>query len=146
MHAHDTMSTLTDASTSAPPQAYVNLQKHRTGIDRLAHAGLHSLAGFRVAWREQAFRQEVGLLVITTPMALWIGQSWVEMALLIGVTLVLLMVELLNTGIEITVDRVGMEWHPLSKAAKDVGSAAVLVACLAWFAVWAAAVVGRLSA
>lgn len=128
------------------PRAYVNPQKTRTGIDRLVRATLHSQAGLRVAWREQAFRQEVGLLVVTAPLALWIGRSWVEMALLVGATLMLLMVELLNTGIEITVDRVGMEWHPLSKAAKDVGSAAVLLGCLTWLAVWVAAIASRLSA
>jgi len=135
-----------DPPTPTTSRGYVNLQKSRTGIHRLLHAALHSLAGLRVAWREQAFRQEVGLLVVTTPLALWIGRSWVEMAMLIGATLVLLMVELLNTGIEIAVDRVGLEWHPLSRAAKDVGSAAVLLACLSWLAVWGAAMVSRWSA
>lgn len=132
------------AQASAEPLAFVNPQKRRTGFDRFLHASLHSMAGLRVAWREAAFRQEVGLLVITTPLALWLGRSWVEAALLVGATLALLTVELLNTGIEIVVDRVGMEWHPLSKAAKDVGSAAVLVACLSWLAVWATAAASRL--
>lgn len=84
-------------------------------------------------------------MVATTPVAFWIGRSWVETALLMGTTLVSLVVELLNTGIDIAVDRVGMEWHPLSKAAKDMGSAAVLLACLPWLAVWAAAIANRVS-
>lgn len=132
-----------DRSPLSSPHPYVNLQKSRTGVNRLFHASLHSWAGLRTGWRERAFRQEVGLLIATIPLALWVGQTWVEVALLIGPVAILLIVELLNTAIEVTVDRVGMEWHPLSKAAKDLGSAAVLLACLACCAVWAAAVADK---
>ena len=145
MQSRKKASPVTDPFCPGAPGTYVNLQKGRTGLSRLRHAAQYSLAGLRVAWHEQAFRQEVGLLLLTTPVAFWLGQSWVEVTLLIGATLMLLIVELLNTGIEKVVDRIGTGWHPLSAAAKDLGSAAVLLSCLVWLLVWAAAIASRLS-
>jgi diacylglycerol kinase (ATP) len=73
------------------------------------------------------------------PWAFWLGQSWVETALLAGTVLLVMIVELLNTGIESAVDRIGPEWHDLSKRAKDMGSAAVLLSLLLCAGVWLAA-------
>ena len=73
------------------------------------------------------------------PLAFWIGQSWVETALLAGTVVMVMVVELLNTGIESAIDRIGPEWHALAKRAKDMGSAAVLLSVLLCVGVWAAA-------
>lgn len=75
------------------------------------------------------------------PAALWLGQSWVEISLLAGSVLHVLTIELLNTAVERAVDRVGPEWHPLSKAAKDAASAAVLVSLLLAIGIWLGAIV-----
>jgi diacylglycerol kinase (ATP) len=115
-------------------------QKSRTGIARIVHAGGYSLAGLRVGWRETAFRQEVLLAMVMIPAAFWLGQGWVQVALLVGVVVLVMVVELLNTAIERTVDRVGPEWHALSKQAKDLGSAAVLLSLLLAGGVWLAAI------
>ena len=109
----------------------------RTGLRRLWFATLYSLAGLRSAWRtEAAFRQEVVAAAVLVPVAFWVGQSPVERLLLIGSLLLVLIVELLNTAVEATVDRFGQEAHPLSGRAKDLGSAAVclslLLAGLTW--------------
>ncbi len=99
------------------------------GIPRLMAAARYSLAGLRAAFAsEEAFRLEVIVLVVGTPIALWLGESAVEKVLLIGSLLLLMIVELLNTGIEVLVNRVGADYHELSGKAKDIGSAAVLVA------------------
>ena len=99
-----------------------------TGLRRIINATLFSMAGFRVAWRDEAaFRQELLLCVVLIPTAFWLGRTAVERSLLIGSCLVVLIVELLNTGIENVVDRFGAERHPLSGQAKDMGSAAVFV-------------------
>jgi diacylglycerol kinase (ATP) len=79
------------------------------------------------------------------PTSLWLGQSWVERALLAGSVLLVLIVELLNSGIEASIDRVGLQWHALSKRAKDLGSAAVLLSLLLWFGTWAGALWQRIS-
>ncbi|MFV8781060.1 diacylglycerol kinase [Microbulbifer sp. SA54] len=109
----------------------------KTGISRLIDATGYSWAGLLATWRnEAAFRQEVTLAIILIPAALWLGNTGVERALLIGVTLLVMIVELLNSAIEAVVDRIGPEKHPLSKIAKDTASAAVSLSLLLWLASW----------
>ncbi|WP_219219910.1 diacylglycerol kinase [Variovorax boronicumulans] len=122
-------------SDSAP----VNPQKSRTGLRRVWHAALISIDGYRAGWREPAFRQEVVCAVVMLPAAFWVGRSWVESALLIATVVLVLVVELLNSGIEAAIDRIGPEWHSFSKDAKDMGSAAVLLSILLCGGVWLAA-------
>lgn len=109
----------------------------RTGISRVWHATRYSWLGLRAAWRsEAAFRQESVLTVILIPVAFWWGRNPVEWGILIGSCLLVLAVELLNSGIEAITDRVGEERHELSGRAKDMGSAAVLMSLLMVVAVW----------
>ncbi len=109
-----------------------------TGIRRIILAAGYSWKGFKACFRhEAAFRQELGLSVILLPLALWLGESAVERALMIGVWLIVPVVELLNSGIEAVVDRISDEHHPLAGRAKDVGSAAVFLAFANAAAVWA---------
>ncbi|MBO9647101.1 MAG: diacylglycerol kinase [Variovorax sp.] len=117
----------------------VNPQKDRRGLVRVWHATLISLHGLREGWREPAFRQEILFSIVMLPAAFWVGRSWVETALLVAVLALVLIVELLNTGIEAAIDRVGPEWHSFSKKAKDLGSAAVLLSILLCGGVWIAA-------
>nr|WP_211331894.1 diacylglycerol kinase [Inmirania thermothiophila] len=99
----------------------------------------HSLRGLRAAWRdEEAFQLEVAAAVVLLPAAFWLGRDGTERALLAGSVLLVPLVELLNSAVEATVDRIGTEHHPLAGQAKDLGSAAVLVALLLAAAVWAA--------
>ena len=121
-------------------------QKLRTGFDRLWHATGYSLAGLRAAWGETAFRLEALLSLVLLPAAFWLGRTWIEAALLAGSVLLVLIVELLNTAIESAIDRVGPEWHPLSKRAKDMGSAAVLLSVLLAAGIWIAALAQRFTA
>lgn len=116
----------------------VNPQKGRTGFSRMWHATGYSLAGLRAGWDEAAFRLEACLAFVMLPLSFWIGRGWVEVALLAGSILLVMMVELLNTGIETAIDRVGLERHPLSKRAKDMGSAAVFLSLLLAGGIWAA--------
>ena len=117
----------------------VNPQKARTGINRMWHATRYSLDGLRAGWGEAALRQEALAAIMLLPAALWLGQSWVERCLLVGTVLLVLIVELLNTGIETAIDRIGLEWHDLSKRAKDMGSAAVFLSLLLCLCTWAGA-------
>ena len=128
-------------SAQAPPAsgAAVNPQKARTGINRMWHATRYSLDGLRAGWGEAALRQEALAAIMLLPAALWLGQSWVERCLLVGTVLLVLIVELLNTGIETAIDRIGLEWHDLSKRAKDMGSAAVFLSLLLCLCTWAGA-------
>ncbi len=119
--------------------APVNPQKSRKGLRRIWHAMLISLEGYRAGWREPAFRQEVLCAVVMLPAAFWVGRSWVEVAILAATVVLVLIVELLNSGIEAAIDRIGPEWHSFSKNAKDMGSAAVLLSVLLCAAVWLAA-------
>ena len=118
----------------------VNPQKARTGLSRVWHALGYSIHGLQAAWYDKAFRQEAIFAVILIPSAFWIGQTWVEIALLIGGVLLVMIVELLNTGIESAIDRIGPEWHALAKRAKDMGSAAVLMSLLFCLGIWIAAI------
>ncbi|MGE8442413.1 MAG: diacylglycerol kinase [Comamonas testosteroni] len=128
-------------SASSPDP--VNPQKSRTGLSRVLHAGGYSLAGLKAGWHEKAFQQEAIYAVVMIPLALWLGQSWEQAALLAGSVILVLIVELLNTGIEAAIDRIGPEWHELSKKAKDMGSAAVFLALCLCGAIWAAALYHR---
>ena len=120
--------------------AMSNEFKGRTGIDRIVRAAGHSLSGLRLAYEgESAFRQELWLAVVLLPAAFWLGRGWVQIALLAGSVLLVMIVELLNSGIEAVVDRVSYDWHELSKRAKDLGSAAVLLSLLLCGGIWAAA-------
>lgn len=123
--------------------APANPQKTRTGLHRLWHATEYSLQGLRTAWGETAFRQEAIAALVLVPAAFWLGRGWVEIALLAGTVVLLMVVELLNTGIEAAIDRIGPEWHELSKRAKDMGSAAVLLSLLLCAGVWGAALYQR---
>jgi diacylglycerol kinase (ATP) len=108
-----------------------------TGLRRIVNATYFSFAGFRAAWRDEAaFRQEALLCIVLVPAAFWLGQTAVERALLIGSCLIVLIVELLNTGIENVVDRVGHEPHRLSGQAKDLGSAAVFTSLVLTLVIW----------
>jgi len=134
--------------SSRPPEALApaNPQKLRTGLNRIWHATGYSLQGLRSGWDEPAFRQEAAAAIVLLPLAFWLGQGWVQVALLAGSVLLVMIVELLNTGIETVVDRIGPEWHDLSKRAKDMGSAAVLLALLLATGIWTAAIVEGLLA
>lgn len=117
-----------------------NEYKGRTGIDRIVRAAGHSWSGLRLAYAgESAFRQEIWLAMPMLPAAFWLGRDWVQVALLAGSVLLVLIVELLNSGIEAVVDRVSYEWHELSKRAKDLGSAAVMLSLILCAGIWAAA-------
>lgn len=121
-------------------QEPVDAQKRRTGLTRMAHAFRYSLAGLRAGWGETAFRQEALAAVLMIPAAFWLGSTWVETALLTAAVVLVMVVELLNTGIETAIDRIGPEWHDLSKRAKDMGSAAVLLSLLLCAGIWVAAI------
>jgi diacylglycerol kinase (ATP) len=122
------------------PHEPVDAQKRRTGLTRMAHAFGYSLDGLRAGWGETAFRQEALAAMVLIPTAFWIGRTWVETALLASSVVLVMVVELLNTGIETAIDRIGPEWHDLSKRAKDMGSAAVLLSLLVCAGIWVAAI------
>jgi diacylglycerol kinase (ATP) len=133
---------------SLPPDtlAPANPQKTRSGLNRVWHAAGYSLEGLRAGWGETAFRQEALAAIVLLPAAFWLGRSWVETALLAGSVLLVMIVELLNTGIETAIDRIGPEWHDLSKRAKDMGSAAVLLSLVVAAGIWVAAIAYRVAA
>lgn len=107
------------------------------GIKRLTNAFGFSMQGFKAAYKhEEAFRQEVFVLALAVPLAIWLGEGAIEIILLIGSVLLLLVIELINSAIEATVDRFGGEIHELSGRAKDMGSAAVLVMSVIVAMVW----------
>ena len=115
----------------------MNRDKPR-GFTRLFRAFAASRKGLIGAYRcEAAFRQELALALLALPLGLWLGHSGVERALLVAPVFLLLVVELLNSAIEAAVDRIGLERHELAGLAKDIGSAAVLLALVLWAVVWA---------
>jgi diacylglycerol kinase (EC 2.7.1.107) len=119
--------------------------KNKTGLARIIQAGRNSASGMRTAWRtESAFRQEALLTLIMLPLAFWLGHGGIERALLAGSVLLVPVVELLNTAVEYTVDRVSLESHELSKTAKDMGSAAVLLTLLLCAVVWLSILLPRM--
>jgi len=106
-------------------------------VRRVVAAIQYSLSGLAAAARhEDAFRMELIMVGLLTPLALWLGHSGVERALLIGCLLLVLVVELINSAIEATVDRISFENHRLAKRAKDIGSAAVMLSLLNAGVVW----------
>jgi len=107
------------------------------GFLRFIEASKYSWQGLKAAYRyEEAFRQEVWITVLCVPVALWLADSGVELALLLGSLFFLLIVELLNSGIEAVVDRIGTEHHELSGRAKDIGAAAVMLALINAVVIW----------
>lgn len=119
-------------SATPPP-----IPPKRSGIPRLIAAARYSFAGLRCAFAtEEAFRLEVLGLILLSPLALYLGETPVERILLIGSIMVLLIVELLNTAVEAVVDRIGSEYHELSRQAKDIGSAAVFIGMMLVAMVW----------
>jgi diacylglycerol kinase (ATP) len=118
------------------PDDLINPQKLRTGTSRMWHALLFSLQGLRAGWGETAFRQEALASLVALPVAFWLGNSWLETAVLVSAVVMVMVVELLNTAVESVVDRVSPEWHALSKRAKDMGSAAVLLTLTLCAGIW----------
>ena len=114
------------------------------GFNRLVRACGATRKGLAAAWREEAaFRQELVMVVLAVPLALWLGRSGVERALLVAPLLMVLIVELLNSGIEAAIDRIGPERHELAGLAKDLGSAAVFLSLVACAVTWALVLLGH---
>jgi diacylglycerol kinase (ATP) len=126
-----------------PEKEPPNAQKNRTGLARILYAAGYSLVGLRAGLKEPAFRQEAILACFMIPAAFWLGTNWPERSILIATVVLVMITELLNTGVEKAIDRIGPEWHELSKIAKDLGSAAVLLAILLCGGVWLAALYSR---
>lgn len=123
------MNNSSEHSPTVPPK--------RKGISRLIAAAGYSFAGLRAAFAsEEAFRMEVVVLVLFSPVAFFLGETGVERALLIGVLILLMIIELLNTAVEAVVDRIGSDYHELSRQAKDIGSAAVFLGMVLVALVW----------
>ncbi|MEY4564440.1 MAG: hypothetical protein RLZZ618_3717 [Pseudomonadota bacterium] len=118
--------------------------KGKTGLTRIIRAAGYSFQGLRSAYRfESAFRQETWAAVIMLPASFWLGRNWIEVALLAGAVVFVLVVELLNSGIEAAIDRISLDLHELSKRAKDQASAAVFLSVTLCGCVWAAALWNR---
>ena len=116
-----------------------------TGTRRILRASIYSAQGLAHAWKhEAAFRQELVLTVVLSPVAIWLGRTALERMLLIGVLLIVIIVELLNSAVEAAIDRHGEEHHELSGRAKDMGSAAVFVSLVLVLLVWASIAYQRL--
>ena len=126
---------------SQPYDIKQNPHKGNRGLTRAIHAAKNSWNGLIFAYQEEsAFRQELVLLVILTPVALLLPVSVLEKALMISALLMVLAIELLNSSVEAAIDRISFEHHDLSKRAKDFGSAAVMLALLIAFIIWAAVI------
>jgi diacylglycerol kinase (ATP) len=118
-------------------QADQTERRKSRGIDRILRATRASWLGLVGAFRnEAAFRQELALAVLVIPLGLWLGRTGIERALLVATMLLVLIVELLNSAIEATVDRIGLEHDVLAGLAKDIGSAAVFVSFVLLGLVW----------
>jgi len=114
------------------------------GMGRMLRAFHSSFKGFVGCFREeQAFRQELAFACLALPLALWLGHNGIERALLTGPVLLILIVELLNSAIEATVDRIGTERHVLAGLAKDIGSAAVMASFILLGIIWLLVLAGR---
>ncbi len=117
--------------------------KGKTGLRRLFNALGYSMAGIRAAYKnEDAFRQEVLMAIVLIPLALYLGKTGFESAVMIASVLLVIIVELLNSSIEATVDRISLENHDLAKRAKDIGSAAVLLSLVNLAVVWGLLIFG----
>lgn len=122
-----------------------HIHKQRRGLRRLWFATGYSLQGLCCGWQQKAFRQEACAAMVMLPAAGWIGRTWLEGAFLAATVVAVLVVELLNSAVEAAIDRVGLQWHPLSKQAKDLASAAVLLSVLLCAVSWGMALYMRLS-
>jgi diacylglycerol kinase (ATP) len=120
-------------------EIHENLQKQRRGLNRIVHAFGYSMQGLKAGMHEPAFKQEAYLAFILIPLSFFVGSNWVEISILSGSVVFVMTVELLNTGLESAIDRVGPQWHDLSKRCKDLGSAAVLLSILLCMGIWLAA-------
>lgn len=109
---------------------------------RLIGATRNSLNGLRTLWREEAFRVEMALFAVLAPLGLWLGDGALERAALVGSLIVVLIVEALNTAVEAAINRISLDFHPLSGQSKDLGSAAVMLAMMLAGIVWALILVG----
>lgn len=117
--------------------------KGKTGLKRLLNAFYYSCSGLKEAYQhEDAFRQEVWLAAILLPLAFWADVKAVERVLMVSSVLLLLIVELLNSAIEVAVDRISLDDHPLAKRAKDIGSAAVFICIIDLIVVWLLVLLG----
>jgi diacylglycerol kinase (ATP) len=117
--------------------------KGKTGLRRLLNAFGYSCAGLKAAYKnEDAFRQEVMLAIVLLPLAFWLEPGGMERALMVGSVLLVIIVELLNSAVEATVDRISLDNHLLAKRAKDIGSAAVLMSLLNLAVVWMLVLLG----
>jgi diacylglycerol kinase (ATP) len=111
--------------------------KGQTGLRRILSATRNSLEGFVAAVRhEDAFRQELIMAAVLVPVGIWLGKDGLERALLVASVLLILVVELLNSAVEATVDRISFDNHRLAKRAKDIGSAAVMLSICTAAVVW----------
>lgn len=123
---------------TAPYHINQNPHKGNRGLTRAWHAAKNSWHGLVYAFQEEsAFRQELTLLIVLTPIALLLSVSYLEKALLIASLLMVLAIELLNSSVEAAIDRISFEHHDLSKRAKDFGSAAVMLALIIAIMMWA---------
>ncbi|NOX32559.1 MAG: diacylglycerol kinase [Deltaproteobacteria bacterium] len=119
-------------------------KKKPTGIVRIIKAAGYSMAGMKAAWKhEAAFRQEVFALAVLLPLGFFLGRNGIERAMLISSVMIVLVTELLNSALEALVDRTGLEYHPLAKQTKDMGSAAVFVSIAIVVIVWILILSGR---
>jgi diacylglycerol kinase (ATP) len=127
----------------SPTQHQESPFKGKTGLRRLFNAFFYTLDGLRAAYRhEDAFRQEVWLACLLIPAAFFLPASGTGRALMVGSVLLVLIVELVNSAIEAAIDRISLEHHKLSKRAKDIGSAAVMIALVNVVATWALVIFG----
>jgi len=126
-------------------EIHENLQKQRRGLNRIIHALGYSIQGLQAAMNEPAFKQEAYLAFVLIPLSFYVGINWVEISLLSGSVIFVLTIELLNTGLESAIDRVGPQWHDLSKRCKDLGSAAVLLSIVFCMGVWLTALFFKFS-
>jgi diacylglycerol kinase (ATP) len=111
--------------------------KSKNGLERIAKALGYSLAGLKAAYKnEAAIRQETWLMVVLIPLGFYLGHTNFERTLLVGATLLVFIVELLNSAIEAAVDHTSIDHHALAARAKDIGSAAVMIAILLFLLVW----------
>ena len=121
------------------------IKPRHSGFTRIARATVFSWQGLKAAWREEAaFRQESVVTLLLVPLAFLLGENLIQTALLIGVGLILLITELLNSAIEAVVDRIGEEHHDLAGRAKDMGSAAVMLSLVLLWVTWGLVAMNRI--
>lgn len=113
------------------------MNKNSDFFTRIPKAIGYSLEGLKASWQTEAsFRQEVLMLIVLLPLALWLGDNGIERALLIGCLLIVLITELLNSSLETIANNISQEWHPVVKRVKDIASAAVFVSFILSIITW----------